>query len=115
LKHAVGLGGGGALGELVGGNLVIRDLAAQECGYQARGTASSSASDLAARGCGLLEKMVSIKGMIIRCSSVIPDLKEVVFHCLVCGFYSESVMVDTGIILVWIVVSPSADLWFSFL
>ncbi|RLN22648.1 DNA replication licensing factor MCM4 [Panicum miliaceum] len=41
-----------------------------------------------------IEKMVSIKGMIIRCSSVIPELKEAVFRCLVCGFYSEPVMVD---------------------
>jgi DNA replicative helicase MCM subunit Mcm2 (Cdc46/Mcm family) len=57
-----------------------------------------------------IEKMVSIKGMIIRCSSVIPELKEAVFRCLVCGFYSEPVMVDRGIILVWIVVSHSADL-----
>jgi hypothetical protein len=63
-----------------------------------------------------IEKMVSIKGMIIRCSSVIPELKEAVFRCLVCGFYSEPVMVDRGIILLrWIVVSPSADLWSSFL
>jgi hypothetical protein len=44
-----------------------------------------------------IEKMVSIKGMIIRCSSVIPELKEAVFRCLVCGFYSEPVMVDRGI------------------
>ncbi|CAM0881233.1 unnamed protein product [Alopecurus aequalis] len=43
-----------------------------------------------------IEKMVSIKGMIIRCSSVIPELKEAVFRCLVCGFYSEPVMVDRG-------------------
>ena len=45
-----------------------------------------------------IEKMVSIKGMIIRCSSVIPELKEAVFRCLVCGFYSEPVMVDRGMI-----------------
>lgn len=43
-----------------------------------------------------IEKMVSIKGMIIRGSSVIPELKEAVFRCLVCGFYSEPVMVDRG-------------------
>nr|CAB3477315.1 unnamed protein product [Digitaria exilis] len=43
-----------------------------------------------------IEKMVSIKGMIIRCSSVIPELKEAVFRCLVCGFYSDPVMVDRG-------------------
>nr|CAB3473261.1 unnamed protein product [Digitaria exilis] len=43
-----------------------------------------------------IERMVSIKGMIIRCSSVIPELKEAVFRCLVCGFYSDPVMVDRG-------------------
>lgn len=47
-----------------------------------------------------IEKMVSIKGMIIRCSSVIPELKEAVFRCLVCGFYSEPVMVDRGMMLI---------------
>lgn len=41
--------------------------------------------------------MVSIKGMIIRCSSIIPELKEAIFRCLVCGFYSEPVLVDRGI------------------
>jgi DNA replicative helicase MCM subunit Mcm2 (Cdc46/Mcm family) len=46
-----------------------------------------------------IEKMVSIKGMVIRCSSVIPELKEAVFRCLVCGFYSEPVMVDRGMML----------------
>ena len=47
-----------------------------------------------------IEKMVSIKGMIIRCSSVIPELKEAVFRCLVCGFYSEPVIVDRGMTVV---------------
>lgn len=48
--------------------------------------------------------MVSIKGMIIRCSSVIPELKEAVFRCLVCGFYSEPVMVDRGMVLIDILI-----------
>jgi DNA replicative helicase MCM subunit Mcm2 (Cdc46/Mcm family) len=48
--------------------------------------------------------MVSIKGMIIRCSSVIPELKEAVFRCLVCGFYSEPVMVDRGTVLINILI-----------
>jgi len=48
--------------------------------------------------------MVSIKGMIIRCSSVIPELKEAVFRCLVCGFYSEPVMVDRGMMLIDILI-----------
>ncbi|KAF3323012.1 DNA replication licensing factor MCM4 [Carex littledalei] len=43
-----------------------------------------------------IEKMVSMKGMIIRCSSIIPELKEAIFRCLVCGFYSEPVLVDRG-------------------
>ncbi|KAJ4788540.1 DNA helicase [Rhynchospora pubera] len=43
-----------------------------------------------------IEKMVSIKGMIIRCSSIIPELKEAIFRCLVCGFYSDPVLVDRG-------------------
>ena len=51
-----------------------------------------------------IEKMVSIKGMIIRCSSVIPELKEAVFRCLVCGFYSEPVMVDRGMMLIDILI-----------
>jgi len=51
-----------------------------------------------------IEKMVSIKGMIIRCSSVIPELKEAVFRCLVCGFYSDPVMVDRGMMLIDILI-----------
>lgn len=41
--------------------------------------------------------MVSVKGMIIRCSSVIPEVKEATFRCLVCGHYSEPILVDRGI------------------
>ncbi|KAJ3695650.1 hypothetical protein LUZ60_001027 [Juncus effusus] len=43
-----------------------------------------------------IEKMVSIKGMIIRCSSIIPEVKEAVFKCLICGYYSDPVLVDRG-------------------
>ncbi|KAG1368110.1 DNA helicase [Cocos nucifera] len=43
-----------------------------------------------------IEKMVSVKGMIIRCSSIIPEVREATFRCLVCGFYSEPVLVDRG-------------------
>ncbi|KAF2322846.1 hypothetical protein GH714_031339 [Hevea brasiliensis] len=32
-----------------------------------------------------IEKMVSLKGMIIRCSSIIPEIREAIFRCLVCG------------------------------
>ncbi|RZC44709.1 hypothetical protein C5167_037655 [Papaver somniferum] len=43
-----------------------------------------------------IEKMVSIKGMIIRCSSIIPEIREAVFKCLVCGYFSDPVGVDRG-------------------
>lgn len=43
-----------------------------------------------------VEKMVSLKGMIIRCSSVIPEIRESVFRCLVCGYYSDPILVDRG-------------------
>ncbi|XP_038987666.1 DNA replication licensing factor MCM4 [Phoenix dactylifera] len=43
-----------------------------------------------------IEKMVSVKGMIIRCSSIIPEVREATFRCLVCGYYSEPVLVDRG-------------------
>lgn len=40
--------------------------------------------------------MVSLKGMIIRCSSIIPEIREAIFRCLVCGYYSEPVPVEKG-------------------
>ncbi|XP_044507759.1 DNA replication licensing factor MCM4-like isoform X2 [Mangifera indica] len=43
-----------------------------------------------------IEKIVSLKGMIIRCSSIIPEIREAVFQCLVCGYYSDPVVVDRG-------------------
>lgn len=43
-----------------------------------------------------IEKMVSLKGMIIRCSGIIPEIREAVFKCLVCGYYSDAVRVDRG-------------------
>ncbi|WOL18371.1 DNA replication licensing factor MCM4 [Canna indica] len=43
-----------------------------------------------------IEKMISVKGMIIRCSSIIPEVKEAIFRCLVCGHYSEPILVDRG-------------------
>ncbi|MQL94869.1 hypothetical protein Taro_027535 [Colocasia esculenta] len=43
-----------------------------------------------------IEKMVSVKGMIIRCSSVIPDIKEAVFQCLICGYFTDPILVDRG-------------------
>ncbi|KAI0522835.1 hypothetical protein KFK09_005220 [Dendrobium nobile] len=43
-----------------------------------------------------IEKMVSVKGMIIRSSSIIPEVKEAIFRCLICGHFSEPIMVDRG-------------------
>ncbi|KAK4477135.1 hypothetical protein RD792_016346, partial [Penstemon davidsonii] len=43
-----------------------------------------------------VEKMVSLKGMIIRCSSIIPEIREAVFRCLVCGYHSDPIVVDRG-------------------
>ncbi|GMJ03806.1 MINICHROMOSOME MAINTENANCE 4 [Hibiscus trionum] len=43
-----------------------------------------------------IEKMVSLKGMVIRCSSIIPEIREAVFRCIVCGFHSDPVVVDRG-------------------
>lgn len=43
-----------------------------------------------------IEKMISLKGMIIRSSSIIPEIREAVFRCLVCGYYSDPIVVDRG-------------------
>ncbi|KAK4804677.1 hypothetical protein SAY86_004494 [Trapa natans] len=43
-----------------------------------------------------IEKMVCLKGMIIRCSQIIPEIREAVFRCLVCGFYSDPIRVERG-------------------
>uniref|UniRef100_A0A7N0T0N6 DNA replication licensing factor MCM4 n=1 Tax=Kalanchoe fedtschenkoi TaxID=63787 RepID=A0A7N0T0N6_KALFE len=43
-----------------------------------------------------IEKMVSLKGMIIRCSSVIPEIREAIFKCMVCGHFTDPIMVDRG-------------------
>lgn len=43
-----------------------------------------------------IEKMVSLKGMVIRCSSIIPEIREAIFRCLVCGYYSDPIVVDRG-------------------
>ncbi|KAE8672338.1 Mechanosensitive ion channel protein 3 [Hibiscus syriacus] len=40
------------------------------------------------------EKMVSLKGMIIRCSSIIPEIREAVFRFIVCGYHSDPVVVQ---------------------
>lgn len=55
-------------------------------------------------GFGLLdiEKMISLKGMIIRSSSIIPEIREAVFRCLVCGYFSDPIIVDRGNLITWI-------------
>lgn len=59
--------------------------------------------------------MVSLKGMIIRCSSVIPEIRESVFRCLVCGYYSDPILVDRGNCwLELLTVSQCVDYYFTF-
>lgn len=43
-----------------------------------------------------IEKMVSLKGMIIRSSSIIPEIREAIFRCLVCGYFSDPIVADRG-------------------
>ncbi|KAK0593195.1 hypothetical protein LWI29_032697 [Acer saccharum] len=43
-----------------------------------------------------IEKMVSLKGMVIRCISIIPEIREAIFRCLLCGYFSEAIGVDRG-------------------
>lgn len=43
-----------------------------------------------------IERMISLKGMIIRSSSIIPEIREAIFRCLVCGFCSDPVPVERG-------------------
>ncbi|KDP41741.1 hypothetical protein JCGZ_26759 [Jatropha curcas] len=43
-----------------------------------------------------IEKMVSLKGMIIRCSSIIPEIREAIFRCLVCGNVAGPFLVERG-------------------
>ncbi|KAI5388451.1 hypothetical protein KIW84_074223 [Lathyrus oleraceus] len=43
-----------------------------------------------------VERMISMKGMIIRSSSIIPEIREAIFRCLVCGYCSDPVLVERG-------------------
>ncbi|KAE9593354.1 hypothetical protein Lal_00028751 [Lupinus albus] len=43
-----------------------------------------------------IERMISLKGMIIRCSSIIPEIREAIFRCIVCGYCSDPVAVERG-------------------
>jgi DNA replication licensing factor MCM4 len=42
-----------------------------------------------------IDQLVSLKGMVSRCSHTIPDLKQAFFRCLVCSVTQE-VMIDRG-------------------
>ncbi|KAJ7978506.1 DNA helicase [Quillaja saponaria] len=37
--------------------------------------------------------------MIIRCSSIIPEIREAIFRCLVCGYCSDPVSIERGRII----------------
>jgi MCM OB domain len=41
------------------------------------------------------KQMVALRGMVIRSSAIIPDLKQAFFRCIVCGDVRE-VMIDRG-------------------
>ncbi|GBG71882.1 hypothetical protein CBR_g10818 [Chara braunii] len=43
-----------------------------------------------------IDQLVQIRGMIIRCSQIIPDIKEAFFKCLVCGHSPDPVFIDRG-------------------
>ena len=47
-----------------------------------------------------IDKLVSVKGMVIRCSSIIPEIKEAFFKCLVCGHSPQLLRVVKGSLLV---------------
>lgn len=40
-----------------------------------------------------IDQLLCIKGMVIRCTPVIPDLKQAFFRCFVCH-YSTEVTID---------------------
>ena len=43
-----------------------------------------------------IDRMVAVKGMVTRCSAVIPELKGAFFKCLTCGASPEIVVVNRG-------------------
>eukprot|EP00897_Mesotaenium_endlicherianum_P008165 jgi/Mesen1/7377/ME000382S06576 len=45
-----------------------------------------------------IDQLVSVRGMVIRTSTVIPDIKAAAFRCLVCGEEPPPVFVDRGTI-----------------
>ncbi|GJP44531.1 hypothetical protein CLOM_g3919 [Closterium sp. NIES-68] len=45
-----------------------------------------------------IDALVAVRGMVIRTSSIIPDIKAAYFKCLVCGHSPDLVLVDRGVI-----------------
>jgi DNA replicative helicase MCM subunit Mcm2 (Cdc46/Mcm family) len=43
-----------------------------------------------------IDQLISIKGMVIRCSAVTPELKYAFFKCLVCGHSPDLVHAEKG-------------------
>lgn len=46
----------------------------------------------------LIDKLVTIKGIVIRCSDIIPEMKEAAFRCAKC-LKTESVLISNNKIL----------------
>jgi len=39
-----------------------------------------------------INKLISIKGIVIRCSDIYPEMKDAAFRCSICGFYAFTVL-----------------------
>jgi len=39
-----------------------------------------------------INKLISIKGIVIRCSDIYPEMKDAAFRCSICGFYSFTLL-----------------------
>ena len=39
-----------------------------------------------------INKLISIKGIVIRCSDIYPEMKDAIFQCEVCGIYQQSLL-----------------------
>eukprot|EP00850_Spirogloea_muscicola_P009090 SM000050S17015 [mRNA] locus=s50:406082:412127:+ [translate_table: standard] len=47
---------------------------------------------------GDIDALVAVKGMVVRTSAVVPDIREGFFRCLACGFAPDPVLIDRGCI-----------------
>lgn len=66
--------------------------------YRVRPFGLESSTGLRDLNPGDIEKLVSIKGLVIRTTPVIPDMKEAYFRCTVCN-HSILVEIDRGVIV----------------